>query len=85
MYAVEAKTNPQRGPLTTATVALVKDQYKLIHYLGYDGFENEYELYDVVNDPEEMEDLYSPESAIAATMRNELTEQLNKVNQPYGG
>jgi arylsulfatase A-like enzyme len=83
IFSVEAKINPQHAPLTTGTVALIKDQYKLIYYFGYDGYESEYELYDVVNDPEELEDLYLPGEPTAASLQSELEEKLRTVNQPY--
>lgn len=85
VFVVEAQKNPKYAPLTTATVALIKGQYKLIHYFGYDGFENEYELYDLANDPEEMADLYPSQKSLAADLENELREKLREVNQPYNG
>jgi len=83
IFSVEAKYNPKHAPLAKGTVALVKDQYKLIHYFGYDGYENEYELYDLANDPEEMEDLYLSRKSIAAGLQSELEKKLRDVNQPY--
>ena len=83
IFSVEAKSNPKHAPLTKATMALIKDQYKLIHYFGYDGYENEYELYDLANDPDEMEDLYLSRRSIAADLQSELEEKLQKVNQTY--
>jgi arylsulfatase len=83
IFAVEAKSNSKRAPLTKATVTLIKGQYKLIHYFGYDGYEDEYELYDLANDPEEMEDLYSSNRAVAADLQRELEEKLREVNRPY--
>ena len=83
IFSVEAKSNPKRAPLTKATVAMVKGRYKLIHYFGYDGYENEFELYDLVNDPEEMEDLYGSKRPIATDLQNELEEKLREVNEPY--
>jgi hypothetical protein len=56
-------------------------RHHLIHYFGYDGFENEYELYDWVNDPEEMEDLYLSRKSVAADLQSELEEKLKEVNQ----
>jgi arylsulfatase A-like enzyme len=83
IFAVEAKSNPKQAPLTKATVAIIKDQYKLIHYFGYDKYESEYELYDLANDPEELEDLYASEKQVAANLQNELRDKLQEVNQPY--
>jgi len=36
IYVLEAKKNDQYGPLTTATVALIKGQYKLMYFFGYE-------------------------------------------------
>ncbi len=83
IYAVEAKQNPQRAPLTKATVALIKGRYKLIHYRGYAGYEDEYELYNLASDPEEMEDLYTSRPGVAGELRSELLEKLRQVNEPY--
>ncbi len=83
VFSVEAKLNPKYQPLTKGTVALVRDRYKLIHYFGYDGYENEYELYDRVNDPQEAEDLYSSMKSVAADLQSELKTKLDKVNQPH--
>ncbi len=83
IYVVEAKQNPQRAPLAKATVAMIKGRYKLIHYLGYAGYEDEYELYDLEADPEEMEDLYAAQPAAAAELRAEMLGKLAEVNRPY--
>lgn len=82
-FALDAKSSPKHGPLTTRTAAIVKGQYKLIHYSGYEGYENEYELYDLTNDPEEMENLYPMMGSIAADLWHELQEKLREVNEPY--
>ena len=58
LFTVEAKRNASRQPLRTATFAVVQGTQKLIHYVGYEGkFEDHSELYDLENDPEEMNDL----------------------------
>lgn len=83
IFCVEAKSNPKRAALTKATLAAVKERYKLIRYLGYDGFDDEYELYDLVDDPEETRNLYSSNSSVATQLQRELAEKLREVNQPY--
>lgn len=83
IFSVEAKSNPKQAALTKGTVALIKDRYKLIHCFGFKGYENEYELYDLVNDPEEIEDLYLSKKSVAADLQSELEEKLREVNQPY--
>ena len=81
-YVVEAKKNPAYKPLKKATIALLKGQYKLIHYLGYRRYDDEYEFYDLQNDPDELENLY-PSHPISRELRVELDQKLQEVNQPY--
>jgi arylsulfatase A-like enzyme len=83
IFSVEAKRNSVYSPLTVGTIALIRGQYKLIHYFGYAGYESEYELYDLANDPEELEDLYSTKRMLAADLRDQLEKKLREVNQPY--
>ena len=64
-------------------MALIKGQYKLTHYFGYEGQEAEFELYDLANDPEEMVDLESSQKSVAAELKSALAEKLQQVNQPY--
>lgn len=85
VFVVEAKSNPKLAPLTKGTVAMIKGQYKLIHYFGYDGYESEYELYNLANDPEEMGDLYLSKKSVAAELQSELEKKLGEVNQPHLG
>ena len=80
-FSIEAKLNPAFAPLKIATIAMRKGAYKLIHYLGYRGkYDNAYELYNLDNDIEEMNDLYTSETVIASQMKAELLEALNAAN-----
>ena len=83
IYIVEARRNPKYGPITKGTIALIHDQYKMIHYFGYDGEASEYELFNLSKDPEELENLYSSEKSVAAALQDELLVKLDQVNQPF--
>lgn len=83
-FALDAKSSPKHGRLTTWTAVLIKGQYKLIHYFGYDGYESEHELYDLTNDPEELENLYTARKSIAADLQNELQKELEKREATAG-
>lgn len=83
IFAVEAKANPMHKPLTNATLAIVKDRHKLIHYRGYEGMEDRYEFYDLHDDPEELVDLYPGLPRAALEMKEELLETLAKADEPY--
>ncbi len=86
VYAVQARKNDQYEPITNATVTLVKGQYKLIYFFGYEelGFgEERIELYDLHADPEEMNDLYVSKRETADELLNELKRKLAEANKPY--
>jgi arylsulfatase A-like enzyme len=83
IFSVEAKTNSAFKALSKATIALFKDSYKLIHYRGYPGHDGVSELYNLENDPEELDDRYTIEPAVAEELETELMAKLEGVNRPY--
>lgn len=84
VFTIEAKSNAKQAPITTASISMVKDRFKLIHYLGYGNeFENASELYDLDQDPNELEDLGESNKGVAGEMVQELSAKLAEVNRPY--
>jgi arylsulfatase A-like enzyme len=84
IYCVDGKENPIRAPLTKGTVALISGEYKLIRYLGFgESLDSEYELYDVVGDPEELTNLFGQKPAVAARMKAELGSRLAEENRAF--
>lgn len=86
VYVLEAKKNQLDAPLTVATVALIKNGYKLMYFFGYEelGTAGErIELYDLKADPEEMNDLSSTKNETATELLNEVKAKLAEVNAPY--
>jgi arylsulfatase A-like enzyme len=57
-----------------SSVALLQGRYKLVHYRGYDYDFSE--LYDLVDDPEELENLYERRPAEAKPLEEELLHRL---------
>lgn len=82
-FTVEAKLNPAFAPLNTATIAMRKGPYKLMHFRGYFGDDDSYELYNHDDDLEELHNLYDSEKAIAAQMKDELLERLNEADREF--
>jgi arylsulfatase A-like enzyme len=80
IFSVEAKQNSAFQPLGKVTIAMRKDNYKLICYRGYDA-EDQFELFDLDDDLEEMDNLYSRLPQVASTLRDELLANLDKSNQ----
>jgi arylsulfatase A-like enzyme len=86
ILAVEAKTTPKNAPITTGSVAYIKDQYKLIHYFGYPelGEESELvELYDLEADPEELENLADREKGIKDEYLDTVKDGLAAANKSF--
>jgi arylsulfatase len=80
IYAVEAKSNPKVGPLRRATVAMMKEQYKIIKYWGYPEKEDFYEVFDLANDPEELDELSLSRKSLALELLRELELKVDDVN-----
>ena len=83
IFTVESKSNPKPSPLTKGTVAMVKGRYKMVHYFGYDGFDDQFEMYDLENDPDELEDLYSESNTLVGDLKAELLAAIEEANKPY--
>ncbi len=85
IYVVRAAKNDPSAPVTRASTMLLKDNYKLLYFFGYQqkGVDELVRLYDVAADPEELVDLSARESDITAELLRQLKAKLKQVNQPY--
>lgn len=86
IYALEATNSKDTKPLNPATVMLVKGKYKLTYYFGYQEIAETspyFELYDLENDPEELNDIYTTNSEVALTLQKELLAKIDEVDRPY--
>jgi arylsulfatase A-like enzyme len=85
IYAVRSYYAEGTAALSQASTVLVKGRYKLHYYFGYaevDGKEL-VKLFDVRDDPGEMNDLSQSQKDIADEMLNELKASLAKAEKPY--
>ena len=86
IFALEAKLNNSFAPLTVGTTAFYHGPHKLIHYMGYENSpsdEGYYELFDLANDPEELENLIDSDKTAARDMKEQLAQKIDEVNQPF--
>ena len=87
LYIVQALHGEPYLPLTEVSVALIKGNYKLVYFIGYEelgGPDSErIELYNLENDPEELNDLSSSKRETTTELLSELKQKLAEVNEPY--
>ena len=86
-FSMDIKRGSAFGPLNPITLAMYQGDYKLIYYQGYQGEGSPYygglfELYNLKDDPEELQDLIEDETTIGQQMKDRLLEAYNRANQP---
>ncbi len=79
VFAVEAKSSSKEGPLKKLTVAMIKENYKLIYYRGYPKNPAP-ELFDLSNDLEELQDLAVTKPSVAADLQQEIETKLRQTH-----
>ena len=85
IFVMRANDNDPFAPLTRASTMILKDRYKLHYYFGYPQVPENglIKLFDVQDNPEEMNDLYTVKKDTASELLNELKAKLIEVNEPY--
>jgi arylsulfatase A-like enzyme len=86
IFTVQARNNDKYSVFKHATIMLLKEKYKLTYCYGYDELQDIgdlVELYDIQNDPEELENLYPTKKALGDELLAEVKAKLVEVNAPY--
>jgi arylsulfatase A-like enzyme len=86
IFALEAKTNKQTNPITSASGMVVKGAYKLTRYFGYNFLPRNntlVELYNIENDPEELENLVEIKTGLVKDLTHELNSKIQRADEPY--
>ncbi|MBI3167335.1 MAG: sulfatase-like hydrolase/transferase [Chloroflexi bacterium] len=81
IYTIDAKKNSAFAPLSEFSMALTRQNTRLIYY-QHPGY-SQFEYYDLEEDPEEMSDIYSLQPAMALQMQEEMLQKLDEVNRHY--
>jgi arylsulfatase A-like enzyme len=85
IYVVQSKDTDPDAPLKRATIALIRENYKLLYFTGYPelGGTERIELYNIFDDPHELNNIYTTQSTIGKTMVDELKFKLTEKNRAY--
>jgi arylsulfatase A-like enzyme len=83
LFAIDSKATDPGQPLEQYSVALFKGEHKLIAY-NYPGYENQFELYNLAQDPEEMDDLNKklPDLDLLKEMKEEVLAAVKSDHSP---
>jgi arylsulfatase A-like enzyme len=84
-YVVQSLHSDQNSALNEVTVALIKGDYKLMYFIGYEELDGKerIELYNIKNDFDELNDLSTVKPETRDELLNEVKQELAKVNKPY--
>jgi arylsulfatase A-like enzyme len=83
IFSVDAKYNSAFAPLRDYSISITRDRHRFIHYsFPRDKYEK-FEFYDLGSDPNELNDLYPSQPALALEMKDELLQKIDEVNQPF--
>jgi arylsulfatase A-like enzyme len=85
VFTVEAKQNSRFLPLTKASISNIRWPYKFINYRGYPEMKEHDELYDLSNDPNEIENLALSKTSIVADLKEEIEESLRNAESSLFG
>lgn len=80
IYAMDSRGSPKNGPVTKGSFAVINGDYKLVHYSENPEYD---ELFNITNDPEELENLISTHKGTTSELMGLLTEQLSLANQEF--
>lgn len=83
LYTFEAKTNSAFAQLTKVSVSLTRNEHRLTYYQYPDKDYTGFEMYNLLDDPEEMQNLFSEGSPVSASMKEELLDKLSDANRAY--
>jgi arylsulfatase A-like enzyme len=83
IFPMGAKDNAAFRSIQHATFSMIKGPYELFYYTGYPGHEDTFELYNLLEDPDELKDLYKRDITAASQLKAELLEAIHVADRNY--
>jgi arylsulfatase A-like enzyme len=81
VYSIIARSASSFSAIKNLSLSLAKQGHRLIHYKH--AKDESFEFYNLEDDPEEMNDLYPSQPALAMQMQEELLNKIDEFNRPY--
>jgi arylsulfatase A-like enzyme len=82
-FPMMAKDNPTFQPLKHATFTLLKGPHELFFYTGYPDHPDTFELYNLHEDPNELQDLFKKDINTASLLKEELLDTISTTNRNF--
>jgi arylsulfatase A-like enzyme len=83
IYSMDAKTNSAFAAFSKVTLSLTKGDYRLTYYQYPEIRYEQFELYNLRDDPDEMRDLYTKDNPLAVPLKDELLQKLADANRHF--
>jgi len=83
LFSMDATKNSSFTPIKKGVISMRRGPHKLISYLGFSNVNREYELYNLEDDPDELQDLTSMDEETFSKMKQEFLDHLSDVNKVY--
>lgn len=83
IFSLMAKDNAAFRPLKRGTFAMLKGPYELFYFTGYPDHPERFELYQLEDDPNELQDLYTRDITTASQLKDELLAAIDTANRNY--
>ncbi len=84
IYTIDIGEVDEDGAIINATVVFIRGNHKLLYYFGYEELGGDIvEIYDIVNDSEELVNLYAADQALSTELFEALKTKLAEVNDAY--
>jgi arylsulfatase A-like enzyme len=83
IFSIDYKKVSKRGKPTQGAVAHFLGDFKLVYYFGYERYDDEFELYHLKEDPEELNDLSDAMPELAQKMLTIIKENMEAAQQKF--
>jgi arylsulfatase A-like enzyme len=88
IFAMSFEQNESRGRLSTGSVAVLSDNWKLVRFIGTPKYPKmprlETQLFDLASDPREQHNLAATHPDLVADLSTQIDEQLERYGGPVG-